>query len=252
MKSVICNWKLNPQSVLEAKQLFNATKKIATTKKNAHIVVLPPMVFLHYLASGYKGTRVEFGVQAIANEQSGAYTGDASALQARNIGATFALVGHAEQRASGVTNKDVHARVHAALEAKLDVILAVGESTQDADGAYIATIREQITQALAGVPISRFKNIIIAYEPVWAVGAPEAPRVDAVHQMVLLVKKIIADAYGEQALKAVQVIYGGSVDETNATDILAIPGLRGVLIGRASLDPKKLEVIITAAHESGK
>lgn len=251
MKSVICNWKLNPQSFNEAKRLFDATKKIAAVKKKAQVVVLPPSIFLHYLRGGYKGTRIEFGAQAVSNEQSGSHTGEVSAMQVLNAGATYALVGHAEQRASGVSNADVHTQVAAALEAKLDVILAVGERVRDTQGQYLFTIREQIATALEGVPLTRFKNITIAYEPVWAIGAPQAPDANAVHQMVLLVKKVIADAYGDRALKAVRVVYGGSVDEHSAASILEIPGLHGVLVGRASLDPKHLEAIIDAAHTNG-
>ncbi len=249
MKTIVCNWKLNPQTVTDAKRLFDETKKIAQKYKKAQIVVIPPTIFLAQIRGKYTGTRIEFGVQALSTKQSGSFTGGVSAFQVRDVRATYALVGHAEQRANGVTNEDTYEKVQASLEAKLDVILAVGERERDEEGAYIAYIREQLTQALKNVPVGRFKNITIAYEPVWAIGADEAPSAEDVHKMILLIKKIIADNYGQRALSHIRVLYGGSVNDENAEEILSIPGLHGVLVGRVSLQPKKLEALIAVASE---
>lgn len=180
----------------------------------------------------------------------GSYTGEISAAQSREAGATHAIIGHAERRALGVTNEQVRAKVNESLYQKLDPIIAVGESEQDVHGEYIFAVRQQIVEALQDVPAGKFKNITIAYEPVWAIGAPEAPDANAVHQMVLLVRKTVSDAYGEKAMRAIRVVYGGSVNNTNADEIFAVPDLDGVLVGRAGLDPVRLDAIMNAAQHA--
>lgn len=241
---------MNPQTFAEAKRLFDATKKLATKYRNAEVIVAPPVVFLRELAKGYRGTQIEFGAQNIFWEEAGSFTGETSSAQVHDAGATHVIIGHAERRALGLTDENVHRKVVASLDAKIDPIIAVGESERDAHGEYIHEVRHQITTALANVPASKFKNITIAYEPVWAIGAPEAPDANAVHQMMLLVRKTIADAYDDKTMRAVRVVYGGAVNNENAQDILSVPDLDGVLVGRASLDPYRLEAILEAAHSA--
>ncbi len=248
MKTVICNWKMNPKSFDEAKRLFAATKKLSLTTKGTDIVVLPPTIFLRELAKSYRGVRIEFGAQHVFWEQEGSHTGDTSPAQVRDSGATHVLIGHAERRILGETDAQVRMKVAASLELKLDVIIAVGERERDAHGEHIQQVREQIVTALADAPPARYKNITIAYEPVWAIGAAFAPDAHEVHQMMLLVRKTIRDTYGERAFKLIRVVYGGAVNKENAEAIFAVPDLDGVLIGRASLDPTQLESIIKAAQ----
>ncbi|MAZ67311.1 triose-phosphate isomerase [bacterium] len=250
MKSVICNWKMNPPTFTEAKRLFDVTKKLAAVYKNAEVVIAPPTIFLRELAKGYRGTRVEFSAQNIFWEESGSFTGETSSIQVRDAGATYVIIGHAERRALGITDENVQHKVPVSLKGKLDPIVAVGERVRDTHGEYVHEVRNQITTALANVPASKFKNITIAYEPVWSIGAPEAPDTNSVHQMMLLVRKTIADAFGEKKMKSIRVIYGGAVNNENAKDILSVPDLDGVLVGRASLDPYRLEAILQAAHDA--
>jgi len=239
---------MNPETFAEARRLFDATKKLATTYKKVAVVIAPPAIFLRSLAKEYRGTRIEFSAQTIYQAVSGSHTGELSPTQVHDSGATYTIIGHAERRAMGESNKDIHEKVLAALAEKLDPIIAIGEHERDVNGEYVRGVRTQITTALADVPQSRFKNITIAYEPIWAIGASEAPDAHLVHQMMLLVKKTLADNYGEKAMKKVRVIYGGSVNETNGESILAVPNLNGILIGRAGLDPQKLEILLKIAQ----
>jgi len=241
---------MNPQSFEEAQSLFNATKKIATKYTEVDLIVAPPVVFLRDLAKGYRGERVEFSAQNIFWEHAGSYTGEVSAAQARDAGATYVIIGHAERRAIGVTNEQIANKVQEAFHDKLEPIIAVGEHERDAHGEYVREVRQQITGALDDIPAAKFKNITIAYEPVWAIGAPEAPGAHEVHQMMLLVRKTLADAYGDKAMRSVRVVYGGSVNNENAHEIFAVPDLDGVLVGRASLDPFQLESIVSAANKA--
>ncbi len=241
---------MNPASFVEAKRLFDVTKTLAASVKKVDIVVVPPVVFLRELAKGYRGTRVEFGAQNISTEGSGSHTGETAAAHVRDAGATHTIIGHAERRALGETDERVSKKVVRALENKIDCIVAVGESERDEHGEYVQMVRNQIVIALREVPAARFKNITIAYEPIWAIGAPTAPDANEVHQMMLLVRKTVRDAFGDKALKAIRVVYGGAVNEENAHDILSVPDLDGVLVGRASLEPTQLKAIIQAAQSA--
>lgn len=239
---------MNPQSFAEAKQLFDATKKIAEKYKKAEVIIAPPIIFLPELARGYRGSLVELCAQDISQEAQGAFTGEVSAAQVRDAGASCVLIGHAERRLRGETDEIVNQKILQSLKEKLSIIIAVGESQRDEHGEYIMYIREQIVTALSDVPLAQFKNITIAYEPLWAIGAPVAPDAHEVHQMMLLVRKIVAENFGTKALKGLRVVYGGAVNESNAQDILSIPDVHGVLVGRASLDNEQLRRIVEAAH----
>jgi len=241
---------MNPQSFVEAKRLFDSVKNITSKIKNVEVVVAPPAIFLRTLSHSYRGTKIEFGIQNVFWEHEGSYTGETSAAQAHDAGATYAIIGHAERRIQGVTDTQVNDKVLESLREKLDPIIAVGEREQDSEGEYIREVRAQIVTALTGVPINRFKNITIAYEPIWSIGAPEAPSASEVHQMMLLVRKTIRDAFGEKAMKDSRVIYGGAVNDENAEEIFQVPDLDGVLVGRAGLDPFRLDKILRAAENS--
>lgn len=241
---------MNPQSFVEAKRLFDATKKLGAKYRKAEIIIMPPAVFLRDLAKSYRGTAIEMGVQNVFWEREGSYTGEISPAQARDAGAAHVIIGHAERRGRGETDDMVRRKVVAVLQEKMYPIIAVGENDHDTQGEYIHTVREQIITALEDVPAARFKDITIAYEPVWAIGAEQAPDANAVHQMVLLVRKTLLDTYGEKAMKAVRVVYGGAVNGETAAEILAVPGLSGVLVGRASLSAETLQPIIDAAHNA--
>lgn len=241
---------MNPASFKDAKQLFDATKTLATTVKDVDIIVAPPAIFLRELAKNYRGTRIEFSAQNISWETTGSHTGENSAAQARDAGATHVIIGHAERRVLGETDEQVRKKVNTALENKLDVIVAVGEGERDAHGEYVQAVRGQIMTALADVPSGKFKKVTIAYEPIWAIGAENAPDAHEVHQMMLLVRKTVRDVFGEKALKDIHVIYGGAVNEENANEILQVPDLDGVLVGRAGLDPVQLRIILKAAQNA--
>lgn len=243
---------MNPKTFAEAERLFAATKKLAIKYKKAEVIIAPPVVFLHALSKGYRGSLIEFASQNIFWEAEGSFTGEISPAQVRDTGATHAIIGHAERRAMNVTDENVHRKVAASITSKLNPIIAVGERQRDPHGEYIHEVRHQITTALADIPVSKFRHITIAYEPIWAIGAPEAPDAHSVHQMMLLVKKTLADTYGDKAMKRTRVMYGGAVNSENARAILNVPDLDGVLVGRASLDSHTLEAILKAACMHGQ
>lgn len=247
-KIVVCNWKMNPATYKDAATLFGGTKRLITNLKNIDLVVAPPTILLRDLARNYKGKRITFAAQSISPHDVGSHTGETAAVQVRDAGAARVIIGHAEQRARGVSNEDTHGSVQEALRHKRKVILCVGEDTRDVHGNYISVVREQITTALADTPPTRYKDITIAYEPVWAVGAAEAPSAHDVHQMMLLVRKILVNAYGEKTAAKVRTLYGGAVNAENAAELFAVPDVDGVLLGRASLDLDELRGVCRAAN----
>lgn len=247
---VIANWKMNPETFAEAKRLFESIKKTASTSKTVDIVITPPSVFLQGLASGYKGSLVRFGIQHARAENAGSYTGDISMIQAKNAGALYALIGHAERRypkeGVGMTNEDARAQVRSALSLAMKPVLCVGEQSRDEHGGHLAYIKEQVDVALADVQKHQFKDIVIAYEPVWAIGAKEAMLPHDIHETTLYIRKVVADKFGSKPALSMPILYGGSVDDANARVVLREGTTQGLLVGRASLDSLTFAKLVIA------
>lgn len=218
------------------------------TKKTAHIVVCPPAVFVADAARhAEKKKRFTVGVQHIHGEADGAHTGDVSAQQVASVGARVAIVGHAERRALGETNADTAKQMFMAVTTGLTPVLCVGEKERDHHGAFLKVVSQQITEGLALVPQHLRGKVIIAYEPVYAIGAPKPPKEVDIHHMVLAIRKTLIQAYGMPVARNVAILYGGAVDSTNIQAIrTTIPELGGFLIGRASVDPEKFHALLTA------
>lgn len=249
-KLLVANWKMNPATPREARQLAQATKALAARRHNWAVVICPPAIFLGFLSGGSAKT-VRWGVQAVSTHRGeGAYTGEISASQAHYAGAAYALVGHSEARARGETNQTVNQQVKNALSAKLKPIICIGETNRDPAGEYLEPLHQQIKEALAGLKKVDLNNIIFAYEPLWAVGqlAKEADTPENFRQHAIFIRKIINDLFGSKTAMTVPVLYGGSVDGKNAAGFLTEGQADGLLLGRASLKPTELKKIIYAAN----
>ena len=171
MKSLlVANWKMNPPTAKEAKHLFEATKKAADTAKDVSIVVAPPAIYLRELRAGYKGKRLSFAVQNAHAENAGSFTGEISLVQAKDAGATYAIIGHAERRKMGETNDDTRKKVAAAIALSISPILCVGETSRGQEGEHFAFIKEELKAGFADVLPAKIARVTIAYEPVWAIG----------------------------------------------------------------------------------
>jgi len=246
MKSLlIANWKMNPPTFKEAKKLFETTKKAADTAKNASIVVVPPSIYLRELRASYRGKRLAFGVQNAHFESKGSFTGEISMMQAKDAGASYVIIGHAERRAMGETNDDTRRKVAAAIALSLYPVLCVGEKERGHEGEHFDLIKEQLKAGFADVFVAKIPRIVIAYEPVWAIGASLAMSPRDMHEMAIFIRKTIVGLYGEKGM-AVKILYGGSIDETNAADMLTHGDVSGLLVGRASADSEKLTALIRA------
>jgi triosephosphate isomerase len=248
MKSiVVANWKMNPASMKEAKRLFEATKKAIDIAKKVTLIVAPPALFLRELSTTYKGKKLSFASQNVHFELDGAHTGEVSLPQVVDAKVSYVLIGHAERRAMGETNEDTAKKVTAAISAKIMPILCVGETIRSSDGEHFNFVRAQLMTALAGVAPAKLGKILIAYEPVWAIGAPKPMTPRDMHEMTIFIRKAIVDQHGQAGMN-IRILYGGSIDETNASTMVMEGDVHGLLVGRVSTDAKKLASLIQSLN----
>lgn len=248
--TIVGNWKMNPDTLDEAKVLFSALSKKSSKTPDVAVVIIPPAPFIPFL-SGKKKQVISIGAQDVSIEERGAFTGMVSATEMQTAGAEYALVGHSERRAMGDTDTIVAQKAVRVLNAGMKVILCVGEKERDEHAYYLRAIREQILFVINALPDKKkIKDITIAYEPVWAIGKSFAlaPKPADIHEMVLYVRKVAIEALGKTDGLKLKVLYGGSVNSENAEAMLRESAIDGLLIGRQSLDPEAFSSIIDYAN----
>lgn len=246
MKSIIvANWKMNPATFKEAKKLLEGARRAAEAAKHVSVIVAPPSIFLRELRALYKGKRLAFAAQNAHFEKAGSFTGEISLVQIQDAKVSHLIVGHAERRGLGESDDDVKRKVAAALEARLTPILCIGETKRTQEGEHYTFVRGQLTAALRDVVPAKIGQIIVAYEPVWAIGAekPMSPR--EMHEMAIFIRKTVVETHGQAGMN-MKILYGGAIDETNAAQMLTEGDVNGLLVGRASTDAKRFGPLIEA------
>lgn len=236
-KMVVGNWKMNPATLEEAKKTFNGIKKKAGLYKSVDIVICPPDIYISELKKADRNKDIFLGTQNIFWENAGAFTGETGPALFREIGAEYSIVGHSERRARGESDGEVNKKVNAALKEGLKVILCIGEKERDLEGEYLSFIRNQLKSGLDKVNKKMLDSIVIAYEPVWAIGKSdtEAMKGKDVYEMVIFIRKALSEIYSPQEVNGVKVLYGGSVSAFNTKDIVGEGHADGLLVGRQSL-----------------
>lgn len=244
---VIGNWKMNPDTIGNAKKLFLEVRKHVNRKSlKTYVAVAAPTPYLSELERLSPSQRIKLVAQDMFHEKKGAYTGEASLSMLKSVGADAVLVGHSERRALGDTEEDVKNNLAVALTGNVTAILCVGEKQRDSHGNYFTEVEKQLRSALAGTPKSRLKRLIIAYEPVWAIGTGDTATPEDVQEMKLFIIKILADLFGRTAANTVRIIYGGSVNAKNADELMRVGQVDGFLPGGASLKaPEFISIIKT-------
>ncbi|MEK7585747.1 MAG: triose-phosphate isomerase [Patescibacteria group bacterium] len=249
-KLIVGNWKMNPQSFKDAEVLFKGVSQAVKDVKGTDIVICPPSLFLS-IARKFKNKKIALGAQDVFYEQSGAYTGEISTSMLRDLGVRYVIVGHSERRSLGETDSIANKKLLAILKAKLTPILCVGEWARSHDGSYLQVVKEQLLSCLGGVPKNQIKNIVIAYEPVWALSST-ANRYDATphdfEEMKIYIRKTLTDMFGSSTALSVRILYGGSANKDNAESFLKA-GADGLLPGKASLDPQNFGAIVKIASK---
>lgn len=253
-KIIVGNWKMAPQTIEEAKKTFAGIKRTGNGLRNVDTVVCPPFVFIQELGGRISGKRCSVGGQDAFWKEEGAYTGEVSPAQLHSLGARYVILGHSERRAMGETDEMVSKKADASLRAGLTAIICVGEQSRDQHGEYTKRIEEQLKQSLSQVQKKSLPNIIIAYEPVWAIGAnavrPASP--EDVLEISILIRKVLTNMFDRESSQIVPILYGGSVDAKNCGSFMDEGGADGLLVGRASLDAKQFSEILKVAEQSAK
>ena len=247
-KAVIAgNWKMN-KTPAEAKALIEGIKPLVKNA-NCGVVCCVPYVDLSVVLEAAKGTNIGVGAENCHWEKSGAYTGEISAEMLASMGVQYVIIGHSERRQYfGETNETVNKRIRAALDVGLTVILCVGESlTQREQGSTSELVALQTKIALGGVSKDELKCVIIAYEPIWAIGTGKTATSAQANEVCKTIRETVASIYDADAAQALTIQYGGSMKPGNAPELLAQPDVDGGLIGGASLKPDDFAAIIKAA-----
>lgn len=244
--TIVANWKANPEALAQARTLVRGVKGTAVKFQGVETVICPPALYLNELSKLSKGNKFRIGAQNVSRYEGGAHTGEITPGMLKKAKIACVLVGHSERRAEGETDKEIREKIKRALAYNLQVILCVGEKKRDIDGEYFSFIKGQLERALKGVPKTKIENVIIAYEPIWAIGtqAKRADTPESFVEMSIYIRKILNELYGKTQAMNTTILYGGSVNEKNAESFLLMREVQGFLVGRASLDPQKFKEII--------
>lgn len=247
-KLIIGNWKMH-LNTHEASLYLHQLEEAITTHRDVQVVVAPTTLTLQSLSLQVNRRKVKLAAQNFYWRDFGAYTGETSATQLHGI-VDYGLVGHSERRyIFGEREKDIRYKVQAALRNKFRPILCIGETASErALGETHAVLHDQIVASLANVTSNEIADVVIAYEPVWAIGTGDNANPHDVAKAIVSIRRTLKHLYGDKAAKIVQVLYGGSVTPDSASDYLVTPGVDGLLVGGASLRLYDFSTIINKAH----
>ncbi len=242
------NWKMNTTRASGA-ELARAVAQFASGSPGCQVVVFPPFPYLLTIADALKGSKVMLGAQDVSDRADGAFTGEVSCAMLKDCGVSWALTGHSERRhVIGETDALVNAKTRAALGAGLSVILCIGEKLDQREGGQTDFVNEtQLRAGLAGVEPASLANVVIAYEPVWAIGTGKTASPADAQGAHAHIRKVLGSMYGSDHAAKMRIQYGGSVNAANAKELFGQPDIDGGLIGGASLKPADFGQIIGAA-----
>ena len=243
------NWKMNMTPSETAKFIKELAPMVAGLD-GCDVVLCVPAIDIPAAVEAAKGTNVKIGAENVHFKESGAYTGEISAKMLVESGVEYVVIGHSERRQYfGETDKTVNLRTKAALAAGLKAIVCVGETLEERELGYTETLLKfQTKMALTGVSAEDMKNVIIAYEPVWAIGTGVTATADQADEGNGFVRAAVAEAFGNEVAEATTVQYGGSMNDGNAAELLSKVNVDGGLIGGASLKTDKFTAIVKAAN----
>lgn len=241
-KIVIGNWKENPSTHEAAKNIVKNIKRVASQVTKTITVLCPPSVFLSDLGKGEQP--YSKGAQDVSVFEGGSHTGEVSAEMLKDSGVEYTIVGHSERRKMGETDAMVASKIVALHFARVTAVMCVGEDNRDSGGQYLDILKNQIKHSLAGVEKKNLSHLIVAYEPVWAIGATQAMSPADVHETAIFIKKTLADLFGHDYVTKIPILYGGSVNFRNAGEIVGEGHVDGLLVGRESINPEGFNEIL--------
>ena len=250
-KTIIAgNWKMN-KTLSETRAFAEELKPILPKGKWCDVVLCVPYVNIPAAVRLFKDCRVAIGAENCHYEATGAYTGEVSAEMLKELGVKYVIIGHSERRQYyNETDMTVNKKVHAALEVGLRPIICVGESLEQRElGVTMELIAYQVKCALSGVSADKLRHVVIAYEPIWAIGTGKTATAEQAGEVCQAIRTVIRKLYGARVARSVTIQYGGSMNAKNAAELLAQPDVDGGLIGGASLKAPDFVEIINAANQ---
>lgn len=245
MKLIVGNWKMN-KNVKEAISLVTNLKKQLKDVKEAEIVVCPPFTVLCEIHDIVKNSNIGLGAQNVFYEDKGAYTGEVSAGMLSSAGCSYVIIGHSERRQYfNEGDEIINKKVKKSLEHGLKVIICVGEKLEEREkGEQRAVVEKQVRKCLKGVKKEQMGNVIIAYEPVWAIGTGKTATPEQAQEMHSFIRSLLGMLFNESTSKNTKILYGGSVNPSNINDLMRQKDINGALVGGASLDAEKFVQIV--------
>lgn len=244
---IVGNWKLNPNNLKTATGLAQGVVKSAKSK-DATVAIAPPFVYLSEVGKKISRSTVKLVAQDVSSEALGPFTGEVSAMQLKDLGVEYVIIGHSERRAMGETDDQVAQKVAAVLKSKMTPIVCIGEQKRDTNGNFFSFVEGQLRSLTNMLNATQVKKVVIAYEPIWAIGTGATATADDVREMQLFIFSVLAKVYDRATAKKVTLLYGGSVKPVNAKELHAEGGMNGFLVGGASLKAEDFGQIVKATR----
>ncbi|WP_085521350.1 triose-phosphate isomerase [Tuberibacillus sp. Marseille-P3662] len=247
---IAANWKMN-KTIQEAHQFVQETKGLLPDKSQADALICAPSLFLDALVDQTEDMDFGIGAQNMYFEESGAFTGEISPVMLEDLGVSAVIIGHSERRdIFQETDEIVNKKVHAAFSHNLLPIVCVGESDEQRENNETnAVVKRQLTKGLEGLTKEQAGQVVIAYEPIWAIGTGKSATADDANAVCRVIREDISEMFGQDVADAVRIQYGGSVKPNNIDTFMQQPDIDGALVGGASLDPKSfLQLLEAASH----
>ncbi|HSB10205.1 MAG TPA: triose-phosphate isomerase [Blastocatellia bacterium] len=246
------NWKMH-KTIPEALEFVRAFKPLVVASTHCEIVIAPPFTAIKPTADRLEGSNIEVASQDLASEPGpGAFTGEVSASMIRDAGARWAIVGHSERRQYyGETDESVNAKIRASIAAGLSTIVCVGERLKERDeGRAEQVVESQLSGGMRNLTVSEAARIIVAYEPVWAIGTGRTATPETAQQMHAFIRTRISAIFGDRVAEKMRILYGGSVKADNIASLMSEADIDGALVGGASLDAVSFAGVVN--YKSGR
>ena len=247
------NWKMN-KTASESAALVQQVHASVGSQSTVQVAVFPPFTSICKVSEELEGSQVALGAQNVHEQASGAYTGEVSAEMLRDLYVTYVILGHSERRQYfAETNNSVNKKILATVAGNLKPIYCIGETLEQRErNETLDVVRTQIREGLGNFSDSEVDNLVIAYEPVWAIGTGKTATDEMAQEVHSFIRETLSALFGENAASTIRILYGGSMNAGNAAGLLAQPDVDGGLIGGASLAPKSFcEIVQTALDLEG-
>jgi triosephosphate isomerase len=239
------NWKMykTPLEAAEtARQLIDRVAQVT----DVDILIAPPFTALESVSKVVQNSPVALGAQNLFWESQGAYTGEISAPMLKSVGCQYCIIGHSERRQYfGETDETVNKKIHAAIQVGLKPVFCVGETEKERESAQtLSVLDKQVKKGLEDLILDQLDTLIIAYEPVWAIGTGKTATEDQAQEVHQFIRTLIAKSFGNDLSKSIRILYGGSVKPDNIAGLMAMPDIDGALVGGASLEAESFSNIV--------